>query len=96
MPRMILKVHRVFDVVVLERNTSATWTERSPSAFLNHRVQSVINVKEGPKAGFLIADENAELGLIGADADVPLITMIVNPKVRESSRNWRINADIIA
>lgn len=72
-------MHQVFDLVALERNTSATCTENEPSEsgisfiFDNQRVQSVINVNEGPKAGFLIVDANAELWLNGAAADVPLI-----------------------
>jgi len=33
-----------------------------------------MNENEGPKAGFLTVDANAELGLNGAADDVPLIT----------------------
>jgi len=60
--------------------TSATWTENPPSesgtscALHSQRVQSVINGNEGPKAGFLTVDANAELGLNDAAAAVPLIT----------------------
>jgi hypothetical protein len=36
-------------------------------------VQSVRKVNEGPRAGFLVVDENAEEGLFGAEAEVSLM-----------------------
>lgn len=62
----------------------------------SQRVVSVRNVKDGPRAGFLLVVRNAESGLRGDDSVDELMTRTVKENVSAKVRSCRINAVMTA